>query len=246
MPISPNQGSNSGGTFVTITGVNLANAQKVLFGENLATITTNTPTMVSVISPAGCGVSPVQVVTLGGNSNQLPFYYIPNPSLISLSEESGPTSGGNTITLSGTNLSSATQVNFGPNSATPTIVNDSTITVVAPANSPGQVRVQIISAGGVTASLYYTYVDAPTIVSLSPTSGPSNGGTVVTLSGTDLAYTTSVSIDGNVAPFTVINNTLLSFVTPVGTPGAVDVVTTTSGGSATAVGAFTYISGPGI
>lgn len=51
MPISPNQGSTSGGTSVTITGVNLAGATAVHFGSRTATITANTPTMISVIDP---------------------------------------------------------------------------------------------------------------------------------------------------------------------------------------------------
>ncbi|MFI7361073.1 IPT/TIG domain-containing protein [Streptomyces sp. NPDC050149] len=39
MPIGPNQGSTSGGTTVTITGVNLSGATAVHFGSRTATIT---------------------------------------------------------------------------------------------------------------------------------------------------------------------------------------------------------------
>ncbi|MGP3967552.1 IPT/TIG domain-containing protein [Streptomyces sp. 6N223] len=53
MPISPNQGSTGGGTAVTITGTNLANASAVTFGTKPATITANTATSVSVLSPSG-------------------------------------------------------------------------------------------------------------------------------------------------------------------------------------------------
>ena len=42
MPISPNQGGTQGNTTVTITGVNLAGALSVHFGDQLATITANT------------------------------------------------------------------------------------------------------------------------------------------------------------------------------------------------------------
>src|SRR5438477_13071552 len=99
MPISPNQGSSSGGTTVTITGVNLSSTQEVFFGSNTATITANTPTSVTVISPAGAGVVNVFVVTPGGASNSLAFYYILPPFLISLSSYSGPVAGGNTILI---------------------------------------------------------------------------------------------------------------------------------------------------
>ena len=46
--------------------------------------------------------------------------------------------------------------------------------------------------------------------------------------------------------FGVINSTTLVAITPAGTAGAVDLVVTTSAGSATATGAYTYVSGPGI
>nr|WP_241672116.1 IPT/TIG domain-containing protein [Streptomyces sp. IB2014 016-6] len=49
--ISPNQGSTSGGTLVTITGTNLSNTSAVRFGTKLATITANTPTSAGAPAP---------------------------------------------------------------------------------------------------------------------------------------------------------------------------------------------------
>ncbi|MGY2119697.1 IPT/TIG domain-containing protein [Nocardia gipuzkoensis] len=69
MPISPNQGSTGGGTIVTITGTNLRGVTAVRFGSKLATITANTPTSVTVMSPSGKGVVGVTVTTAGGTSN---------------------------------------------------------------------------------------------------------------------------------------------------------------------------------
>ncbi|GAA4537412.1 hypothetical protein GCM10010309_28200 [Streptomyces violaceochromogenes] len=43
----------------------------------------------------------------------------------------------------------------------------------------------------------------------------------------------------------MINTTTLSAATPPGTAGADDVVVTNPTGSATAVGAFPYVAGPG-
>jgi hypothetical protein len=247
MPISPNQGPTGGGTTITITGVNLSGAQKVLFGLNQATITANTPTMVTVISPAGAGVVPVYVVTNAGPSNSLNFFYIENPILVSADSLSGPVAGGNTVNLNGFNLASSNSVSFGPNVATPTVISDSSISVVAPAgSSPGSVNISVTSGGGVSGVIIYNYVDVPTIVSIIPTSGVTTGGTGVTIIGTNLSNTTSVTIGGSVASFNVINSTSVSAVTPPGTAGAADVVITTTGGSATAVGGFTYISSPGV
>src|SRR6266700_1934096 len=145
MPISPNQGSTGGGTTVTITGVNLGGATAVKFGIKSATITANTPTSVTTISPSGAGTVDVTVTTSGGTSNPLSFFYVGAP----LSTDSGPTAGGNTITLEGTGLSTASSVAFGTNTATPTVVSDSQIEVTVPAGTAaGSVAVSVTTAGG--------------------------------------------------------------------------------------------------
>ncbi|WP_411136795.1 IPT/TIG domain-containing protein [Streptomyces sp. C10] len=247
MPISPNQGSTGGGTTVVITGTNLGGATAVRFGTKTATITANTPTSVTVTSPSGTGTVPVTVTTPGGTSNPLQFFYVSAPFKSSLSPVTGVTAGGNTVTINGTGLSTATAVNFGATAATPTVVNDGQLTVTVPAGAAaGPVGVSVTTAGGTNNGLSYTYVDAPTIVSLNPTSGPATGGTVVTLTGTNLATTQSVDFDGTLAPFSVISDTSLSVVTPPGAAGAVDVTVITSGGTATSTDAFTYLAGPGI
>ncbi|MBH0777915.1 IPT/TIG domain-containing protein [Nocardia bovistercoris] len=247
MPISPNQGSTGGGTVVTITGTNLGGATAVRFGTKTAAITANTPTSVTVVAPSGSGVVPVTVTTPGGTSNPLSFFYVGAPFKSALSAVTGATAGGNTITLTGTGLSTATSVSFGAESAVPTVVSDSQLTVVVPAGAAaGPVGVTVTTAGGTNNGLSYTYVDVPTIGTLSPSAGPASGGTSVTIAGTGLTTTQSVTFDGVPAPFSVTSDTSVTAVTPPGTAGAVDVVVTTSGGGATAADAFTYVAGPGI
>jgi len=247
MPISPNQGSTGGGTSVTITGTNLSGATAVKFGSKLATITANTPTSVSVVAPSGTGTVGVTVTTPGGTSNPLSFFYVGAPFKSSLGTTSGPTAGGNSITLNGVGLSTATSVSFGANAATPTVVSASQLSVTVPAGTAaGPVGVTVTTAGGTNNGLTYVYVDAPTVTTVAPNSGSTSGGTAVTITGTNLDTTESVTFDGNPAPFAVVNATTLSVVTPPGTAGAVDVVVTNPAGSATDVGAFTYVAAPGI
>lgn len=247
MPISPNQGSTGGGTVVTITGTNLGGATAVRFGTKTAAITANTPTSVTVVAPSGSGVVPVTVTTPGGTSNPLSFFYVGAPFKSALSSVSGSVAGGNTITLTGTGLSTATAIHFGAESAVPTVVSDSELTVVVPAGAAaGPVGVTVTTAGGTNNGLSYTYVDAPTIGVLSPAAGPASGGTAVTITGTGLTTAQSVTFDGVPAPFSLTSDTSVTAVTPPGTAGAVDVVISTNGGSATAADAFTYVAGPGI
>ncbi|WP_189133950.1 IPT/TIG domain-containing protein [Wenjunlia tyrosinilytica] len=247
MPISPSSGSTGGGTAVTITGTNLGGATAVRFGTKLATITANTPTSVTVTSPSGTGTVGVTVTTPGGTSNPLSFFYIGAPFKSGLSEVSGPTAGGNTISITGTGLSTATVVNFGAATATPTVVSDSQLTVAVPTGAAaGPVGVSVTTTGGTNNGLSYTYVDGPTVGTLVPASGPTSGGTAVTIPGSNLTTTQSVTFAGAPAPFSVISDTAISAVTPPGTAGAANVTVTTSGGGATVTGGFTYVAGPGI
>ncbi|AQW52781.1 MULTISPECIES: IPT/TIG domain-containing protein [Streptomyces] len=250
MPISPSQGSSAGGQTVTITGTNLGGATAVHFGSKLAAITANTPTSVTVTTPSGSGMVPVTVTTAGGTSNPLNFFYVGAPFKSSLSTGAGPLAGGNTITINGTSLSTATAVHFGANTATPTIVSDSQITAVVPAGAAaGTVGVSVTTAGGTNNGFSYTYVDVPTVIGFTPASGPPSGGTAVTITGTNLSTTQSVTFGGNPAPFTVINDTSLSAVSPPtgdGAPGPADITVTTLAGSATAATPFQYVAGPGI
>ncbi|WP_338060685.1 IPT/TIG domain-containing protein, partial [Kitasatospora aureofaciens] len=56
----------------------------------------------------------VTVTTPGGTSNGVAFTYVPLPQLVSVVPTTGPTSGGTTVTLTGSGLSGATAVTFGP------------------------------------------------------------------------------------------------------------------------------------
>ncbi|MEV0037948.1 IPT/TIG domain-containing protein [Streptomyces sp. NPDC050804] len=247
MPISPNQGSSGGGTLVTITGTNLAGTTAVRFGTRSATSVTNvSPTQVTAVSPAGNGAVGVTVTTPGGTSNPISFFYVGAPFKQSLSPTSGSTAGGETVTINGTGLSSATSVAFGANTAVPTVVSDGQITVLAPAGVAGSVGVSVTTAGGTNNGLSYTYVAAPTVTTVTPDEGPTAGGTPVTVAGTGLTTTSGVTFDGTPAPFTVISDTAVSAVTPPGAAGSVDVVVSNDAGSATAVDGFTYVAGPGI
>ena len=83
----------------------------------------------------------------------------------------------------------------------------------------------------------------PTITSLSPTSGPISGGTLITINGANFAVTDTVRVGGTLATgITLVSATQLRATTPAGTAGARDVVVTNATGSATATGGFTYVA----
>lgn len=85
----------------------------------------------------------------------------------------------------------------------------------------------------------------PTITSFQPTSvcSATLAGTVVTLTGTNLATTTGVTLNGVSTPFTVVNNTSVN-VTLSGSSTAGSFVVTAANGSATSAGSLVITTNP--
>lgn len=77
-----------------------------------------------------------------------------------MSPNVGPSSGGTSVTLIGSDFSGATSVTFGGAPAnTFTVVNDSTLIATAPANVLGSVDVVVTNSGGsATLTNGFTYV----------------------------------------------------------------------------------------
>ncbi|MCA8911483.1 MAG: IPT/TIG domain-containing protein [Planctomycetes bacterium] len=169
------------------------------------------------------------------------------PVITNISPTSGPSAGGQSVTITGTNMTGATSVTFDGNAATITGNTGTTIDVTTPAGTAGAIDVVVTTPGGSdTSTGGYTYVDAPAITNISPSSGPSVGGQSVTITGTNLGSATSVTVDGNAATITGNTANTVDITTPAGTAGAVNVVVTTAGGSDTSTGGYTYVDAPAI
>jgi formylglycine-generating enzyme required for sulfatase activity len=88
-------------------------------------------------------------------------------------------------------------------------------------------------------------VNPPTITAVTPSYGPTAGGTTITITGMELAGASAVTVRGNAATsVTVVSDTTVTAVTPAGSVGAANVQVTTPGGTATISGAFTYGNAP--
>ena len=73
----------------------------------------------------------------------------PPPTVTRISPKRGPTTGGTSVTITGTNLAGATEVKFGSYKATGVIVYSPTsITVTSPAGMVGTVHVSVTTPGG--------------------------------------------------------------------------------------------------
>jgi hypothetical protein len=165
----------------------------------------------------------------------------------SVSPNSGPTSGGTNVVISGTGFTDATEVRFGGTFVPFSVVNDQEITATSP---PGSGVVDVIvgtSAGDSMAGYldWFTYesgVPAPAIGALFPSTGPTSGGTAVTITGTGFTGATSVTFGGIAASnITVVSDTQLTVTAPAGGPGPATVTVTTPGGSASTTSSNQYV-----
>ncbi|WP_219823109.1 IPT/TIG domain-containing protein [Nocardia nova] len=243
--LSPSSGPAAGGTTITLTGANLAGATAVRFGTTAASFTVVSATQITASAPAGTGTVQVTVTTPAGTSNGISYTYAAMPSLTGVSPNQGPTSGGNTVTLTGTNLSGATAVRFGTSAALSfTVVSATQITAVAPPGGAGAVDVTVVTPGGSsTVASSYFYLNVPTLTGIAPTSGPLAGGATVVLTGTNLASATAVIFGAAPASsFTVVSATQITAIAPAGT-GTVQVTVTTPGGISNGI-SYTNLPAP--
>ncbi len=243
--IFPDQGPYSGGTLVTVIGSHFSGATDVFFGtRRAASFSVLDDQTIVAVSPSGTGSVPVYVTTPGGTAPIGSFFYLPWPTLTDIAPVAGPLGGGDIVELTGVNLSTAGLVHFGDSVAHPTAVSDQHLLVTAPpASGPGTVPVYVITVGGVSNRLLYTYAAVPVVTDVSPATGSTAGGEPVVLTGTGLGHVTAVTFGGVPATsFGSISDTLLVVVTPPNVPGPADITVTTAGGGVTVPDGFNYVA----
>ncbi|MCF3172471.1 IPT/TIG domain-containing protein [Streptomyces sioyaensis] len=240
----PDVGPMSGGTPVHIIGEGLGNTTAVRFGCQPATSFTVLNDH-EILAVAPRLATDVKIdATIGQHTTRTVgrFHYLPDSMLTNISPTSGPLSGGGTLALTGRGLITTTSVRFGDVAVTPSSVLDDKVTVtVPPAETAGPVPVTVVTRSNSYGRATFTYVGSPGITSVTPSTGSTAGGDPVLIVGTELASTQSVTIGGVAAAFGVISDTRIAAITPpAAAPGPANVTVTTTGGTATAPGAFIY------
>ena len=133
-----------------------------------------------------------------------------------------------------------------------------TVTPIADGLTEGTESVSLalgVASGGAvlgaqsTAVLYITDgTGIPVITSISPVSGPTTGGTALTIYGYNFLGATSVTVDGIACTSVAVAATVITCVTPIGAVGTAEVVVTTPLGSNTTTGTendYTYTTSTG-
>jgi DNA-binding beta-propeller fold protein YncE len=259
--ISPNSGPVRGGNTVTIRGTNFNGATVVDFGGNRTTnFEVESNTVITVKAPpkgSGTDVVAIRVITPNGASPLTDagrYTYMSagqGPRIRSISPNSGPVSGGNTITIRGANFNGTTAVSFGNKRVRNfTVDSNNSIKVKVPAkgSGPNVVAISITTPNGnspVTAAARYTYkssTQSPRITSISPNSGSSKGGNRVVITGTNLSGVESVRFGSKAARVAAQSNNRIEVIAPSGSRTVLVSVQTSNGTSNTL--AYVYRSNP--
>ncbi len=219
--VSPVEAREKGGTKVTIKGTNLLGATAVHFGPAPASsfAVNATGTVITAVDPpaeaAGKATVDVVITTPEGTSPVTSAdhftYRLMAPIVTGLSINKGPATGGTTLTISGNGFIEVSAVNFGSVGATSFTVNSGkSITATSPAETVGNVGVTVTTPLGVSGpgecTIYregrkhvlcasherFRFVE-PTVTSVSPDTGPTAGGTTVTISGSGFAVGTEAT-----------------------------------------------------
>lgn len=212
--ISPLGGPVQGGTIVTITGTSLG-CVTVSFGGLAGSNVIATGSSVQATSPAASAGPILLTVTnpnVGAYANaaaSTSYTYYSVPSISAVTPNTGAAAGGTRVTITGSDFTGATSVNFGATAATSFTVDSATqITAVTPAGTAGSVDVNVTTLGGTaTSSSAFTYVSdttAPTVTISGPTNRVNAPFT--------LTMTFSEVVTGfDVSDITITNATLSQF-----------------------------------
>jgi hypothetical protein len=179
-----------------------------------------------------------------------PTLGVPKAAPTSVTPNEGPIRGGQGVSVIGNGFITGAKVFFASSEASGvTFIDDKKITCTTPSHSQGPVNVKVQNISGDTNSEGsltngYTYVAPPQITNVQPSSGPTSGGTQVTISGLNLSYVSTVNWGGASIPF-VFDGTNLHVTAPAHGGGFISIVLTNkfndTGGKDNA---FKYISPP--
>jgi len=254
--VSPPAGPTSGGNPVHVTGSGFAGASSVSFGGTAATFTVTDDGDITATAPShSAGTVDVQVTTNGETSPTSSgdqYTYVAPPTVTGVHPDAGPAGGGTNVRVDGTDFVSGSTVKFGGAATGPvTFVSPAELKLHAPAHAAGVVDVRVTTPGGTSATSNadkYAY-GPPAVSGVGPAAGPTAGGTVVRVSGSNFSPSATVRFGGNASgTVTFVSGTQLKAVAPPHAAGTVDVTVTTGAGTSPLSSAdeYTYDGPPSV
>ncbi|MBC7882256.1 MAG: IPT/TIG domain-containing protein [Anaerolineae bacterium] len=215
------------GTQVLISGNNFTGATAVKFnGTNAPAFTVNSDIQISVTVPSGATTGKISIDTPTGTATSQTDFTVSAtgaPIITSFSPQSG--SPASTVTLTGSNFTGTTLVQFNGVSAGFTVNSATQITTTVPNGSTtGLISVTNASGTGTSPGSFVVTNPTPGVTSFTPTSGPT--GTLVTITGSNFTNATDVLFNGaSATSYSVVNITQITATVPTtATTGPIGVV----------------------
>jgi len=176
------------------------------------------------------------------------------PTISGVQPTSGSTGGGTVVTITGTNFQAGATVKFGSIAASSVSVDSATsIVATAPAQAAGPASITVTNPDGQSATANgFTYVvPLPVVTTITPASGPSNGGTAVQINGANFQSGATVTFGAKAAQSVSVNGTsqIIAITPPApateqqSLPADI-IIRNPDGQSVTATGGFTYTAAP--
>ena len=244
-PTSVNEsaGALAGGTSLTIMGTDFTNPAAVTingFACSTPVVTGSTQIDCTTSGTSAAGTYDI-VVT---NSNLLTgnltngFKYQASPTVTSISPNGGITTGGTTVTITGTGFDTVNGVlvNLGGSSCGSLSGLSATSITCVTTSGTGAVAVNVVNQDGNnqtgTLASGFTYRAAPTITSTVAANGTTaagaiGGGTTLTITGTGFVSPT-VTVGGSTCTISSDNSTTINCATTAHSAGTVNVIVTNS------------------
>lgn len=248
--ITPNAGTASGGTAITVTGSGFTNGTTLSLGGTLATsvVVASDGQSLTALTPAHAIGNVAATITNGNGlsvtQNNAYLFQGSAPVITAVSPQVGPTAGGTTVLIYGSNFVNGLTVRVNGVLATAVSLNAGVITATTPAGTQGPAVVTVTNVDGTVGTRspgFYYQGPAPTIATISPAQGPLAGGTSVTITGTNFVAGLRVTFDGvDATGITLVGNTIIC-TSPAGAQGPADVaVINTDLRSATRTNGFVF------
>lgn len=243
-------GPAGGGTTVTLTGTGFTEGAYVLFGGKEANpVTFLSDTTLTAVTPPAPQLGLVEVSVHNGNGHQVrspnAFFYSGVPEVDSVFPVAGQASGGTEVYITGELFSVDLTAEVGGVPATVEWISTENVKLTTPPGPVGSADIQLENAPGdvliLPGAFDFEAAPDPSLSFIAPGSGPVNGGTTVTLTGSNMGNVNAVlfgvnpvSGQGGVpASFTVRGNGEIQAVSPNFQAGTYSIALTTQTGQAT-------------
>jgi len=193
---------------------------------------------VALEATVGGRATPADVVADG--------YVVRDPvRVLSVTPDRGPTTGGGSLTIGGTGFTTTPDTTLtigGVAVGSFSVIDSTSLTATAPAHGVGLADVGVANSFGTdTLGDGYEFFEPVAIASVAPDSGPTLGGTAITIEGGGFVPGTTVTVDGvAAASVVVVDASTITAATTAGAAGPADVVVANGNGSATLASGFSY------